>query len=139
MSVRLSILLIVTLNAGNTLQDSDNLILKNTCICSGDTVTYECTVIGTYFGNTVWAGSAFNCSLKEIVLQHRLFPENAYGECNTGSIVGRGLYMGNGTSYTSQLKVTVGSDIIGKSIECFYDGNTGGILLVGVMNITLTG
>ena len=47
--------------------------------------------------------------------------------------------MGNGTSYSSQLNVTVGSDMIGKSIECFYDGNTGGVLLVGAMNITLTG
>ena len=124
------------------MQDSDNSILKNTCTCSGDTVTYECTVIGTYFGNTVWAGSAFNCPLEEIILQHHQFPENAYGECNTGSIVGRGLsvYVNNGTYYyyTSQLNVTINSDVIGKSIECYYDGNTGMTQLVGAMNITLT-
>ena len=98
-------------------------------------------MIGTYFGITFWAGSAFNCPLREIVLLHRLFPENVYGECNTGSITGRSLsvHTKNGTYYyTSQLNVTISSGVIGKSVECYYDGNTGMTSqLIGGLNITL--
>ena len=85
------------MNVENTSQDSDNLIVKNTCMCFGDTVTYECTVIGSYFGNTLWAGSAFNCSLREIILQHHWFPDNAYGMCNGGTIAGKSLRVNNRT------------------------------------------
>ena len=116
------------------------LIQKTTCTCSGYNVTYECTVMGSHFGNTIWAGSAFNCSLEEITLQHLQFPENAHGECNNGYIMGKSIRVVNGTYmyYTSQLNVTISSDLVGKSIECFYDDNTGMKQLVGAKNITIT-
>ena len=33
--------------------------MNNGCICSGDTVTYECTVVGDNGGITVWMGDFF--------------------------------------------------------------------------------
>ena len=33
--------------------------MNNDCICSGDTVTYECTVVGDNGGITVWMGDFF--------------------------------------------------------------------------------
>ena len=99
-------------------------------------VTYECTVMGSHFGNTVLAGSAFNCSLDEITLQHLQFPENAHGECNNGYILGKSIRVVDGRYYTSQLNVTISSDLVGKSIICFYDDNTGTKQQVGAMNIT---
>ena len=101
-------------------------------------MTYECTVTGTLFGNTVWKGSAFRCLLEEITLRHRHFLEEAYGVCNGGSIVGRSLRVENETYYTSQLNVTISSDLVGKTIECYYDDNTNMKQLVGALNITLT-
>lgn len=32
------------------------------CVCSGDTVMYECTVMGDCGGITVWMGDFFQCS-----------------------------------------------------------------------------
>ena len=43
----------------------------------------------------------------------------------------------NGTYYVSQLNVTVNSDLVGKSIECYHDSNAGMKKLVGASNITL--
>ena len=114
------------------------LIQKTTCTCSGYNVIYECTVMGSSFGNTLWAGSAFNCSLEEIILQHLQYPENAHGECNNGYIMGKSIRVDSGIYYTSQLDVTISSDLVGKSIECFYDDNNGMKQLVGANNITLT-
>ena len=43
------------------------------CACPGDTLTYECTVVGA--GSTIWTGSAFNCSNSNymILLLHNRF------------------------------------------------------------------
>ena len=112
------------------------LTQKTTCTCFGYNVTYECTVIGSLFGSTIWGGSAFNCSLEEIILQHRLFPENAHGECNNGYIMGKSIRIDNETYYTSQLNVTITSDVIGKSIGCFYDNNVGMKQQIEEWNVT---
>ena len=78
-----------------------------------------------YFGIMVWSGSAFDCADTggEISLLHSFYNSTeshtrAYGECNNGSIVARGIRIENGT-YISQLNISVSADMIGKNIGCF--------------------
>ena len=91
------------------------------CVCPGDDLTYECTVVGA--GSTVWTGSAFSCSTSnnEITLLHSRFSstQGDYGSCNNGDIVARSLSV-EGNNYTSQLNVTVTYDTAGKTIMCLY-------------------
>ena len=105
--------------------------MNNGCICSGDTVTYECTVVGDNGGITVWMGDFFRCpnGRREIGLLHSDFISGQGGGeysariCNNGNVVGRIVGAENGY-YTSQLNVTLTSDIIGQSIACAYDNGT---------------
>ena len=105
----------------------DKLILRSNCICPGYTVTFaECTVVGRPVGATVWKGTAFDhCANDELNLLHLRFgtDDSEVQECNNGSIIGRGLRVEEGC-YTSELTITVSSDMIGKSIQCIhYDVN----------------
>ena len=59
------------------------------------------------------------------------------GMCNNGSIVAQSLWEQDGC-YTSQLNVTVTTDMIGTSIECVYD-NISSTNTVGSLNITASG
>ena len=113
------------------------LITTDICICPGSSLTYECTVMGTIDGFTIWRGSAFNCEGNEITLRHRLFTSGgAMGECNRGSIVGRSLRIANGSFYTSQLSIRVSSEVIGEGIECLHEDTN--IILIGhaIVNVT---
>ena len=105
------------------------------CICPGQSLTYECTVMGELEGMTVWSGSVFDnyCISCEISLFHRNFDstEGSFGEC--GEIMGRSLRVNinetdgfNSVGYlVSQVNVPVSSNTAGKNIECQYDdGNT---------------
>ena len=115
--------------------------LSDECICSGDTVMYECTVIGDNRGFTLWMGDFFQCSNgnKVLELQHHQFMNIEEGGlpiariCNNGNISGRLIRVENG-SYTSQLNVTLTSDVVGRSIECAYDNGT--IYRIGSLNLT---
>ena len=102
----------------------------NDCTCEGYEQIYECKVTGN--GATIWKGSAFNCSASEIAISY-LFTS---GSCNNGAIVGRLVRAENG-SYTSQLTVSVSSDMIGRNISCFHDigANT---MLIGTSNVAIT-
>ena len=55
------------------------------CVCPGQTLTYECTVMGELEGLTVWSGSLFDhyCNSREISLFHSNFDstEGSFGEC----------------------------------------------------------
>ena len=110
------------------------------CICPGDILTYECTVIGSQLGTTVWRGTAFDCTGGEISLLHSAYAETsvirAYGECNNGLITAKSLSVADSICYTSQLNITISDKVIGKSIECYYDdSNTTTLQLVGAINI----
>ena len=87
-------------------------------------------------GYTIWRGTAFDCRTNEIILRHSHF-NTAAGECNSGSIVGRGVKV-VGKSYTSQLSITVNSDMIGKTIQCVYD-NWATEEVIGTLIITKPG
>ena len=73
-------------------------------------------------GATVWTGSALNCPLAsdEITLLHQRFINGTVRSCNNGATVARSLSV-EGNLYTSQLNVTVASNIAGKNIMCVYD------------------
>ena len=126
--------------AGEGLENKLILTTDGHCICPGDTLTYECVVIGSQLSTTVWRGTAFECTSGEISLLHSSYAESsvlrAYGECNNGSIIAQGLSIADNMCYTSQLNITVSAYVIGKSIECHYDdSNTATLQLVGAANI----
>ena len=93
------------------------------CVCPGDTLTYECTVMGEVA--TIWTGSALHCTStnNEIVLLHSRFGNGQLNSCRYGAIVASSLSVED-NNYTSQLNVTVTPDIAGKTIECASDNGT---------------
>ena len=114
------------------------------CVCPGQSLTYECTVMGELGGQSVWRGSVFDdyCISDEISLFHGNFDstEGSFGAC--GEIMGRSLSASinetdgfNSVGYfVSQVSVPVSSNTAGKNIRCQYDnGNT--FLTVGNMII----
>ena len=88
-------------------------------------------------GATVWKGSAFDCPFGRIILRHTQFASGgAIGLCNNGDVVGRGVLQQN-NCFTSQLNITLRSNLNGRSIECVYE-NVENVTLVGrrVINVT---
>ena len=109
-------------------------------------VIYECTVSGGEgdAATFVWRGGAFHCkhssNENEIILisNHQSSPENASKSCNNGDIIGRSVTVKNtsyGINYTSQLYVSLTSDLVNSWIECVYDSGFNESL-VGSLNIT---
>ena len=110
------------------------------CVCSGDVLTYECTVVGG--GSTVWEGSAFQCSginHNFIVLRHSQFSsaEKPQGVCNNGGIVARAIGAFD-NNYISQLNVTVSPVTNNKTVKCAYD-NLSSVTTVDTTTITIAG
>ena len=90
-------------------------------------------MVGGPGDSTVWRGSAFDCRNNDISLINSRFESGtATGECNNGSIVGQSI-----NCYTSQLNITVSSDMIGKNIECVHDNSTETI--IGTLTIATAG
>ena len=92
-----------------------------TCACPGNSLTYTCTVVGGFA--TRWIRI---CSGNEdITLFHSLFGGGtAVGECNSGSIVGRGVSVVNGNGepcYVSELSFNASSDLNGRIVDCNRD------------------
>ena len=98
---------------------------ESDCICSGDIVTYQCTVCSGLA--TVWEGTAIeNCASNsnEITSAHGNFGKPASDrECSNGRIVGRGLSVDNGC-YTSQLNVTFEPGLQNRTVVCSVDDGT---------------
>ena len=101
----------------------------------GRVLTYTCTVIGT--GNTLWAGTAFQCPANGIILRHERFTESggAVGECNSGAIQGRSIGVEN-SCYTSQLEVTVSATLSNKTVQCVHNSGVG-IDTIGTSVVTV--
>ena len=98
------------------------LELRGGCACSMNSLlTYECTVVGgRASGSTIWRGSALaKCTTQEINLLHSHFLANEM-TCNRRDIVARGVSIGIGGVYTSQLDIKVKPDLIGQAIDCVY-------------------
>ena len=109
---------------------------------------YKCTVMGGLFGgSTVFRGKSspfVNCTgesinQEELTLPHSQFIESqgVKRTCNNGTIIGRSLSVKNGT-YSSQLSITVTSELIGDTIVCAQDNGID-ICEVGMSVINDTG
>ena len=109
------------------------------CTCPGNTLTFECTVVETMWGVTVWQGSALdnNCTSKDIPLLHSRYSSGNGAQGSCGNFIFAKIIKKENGSYTSQLNVTVSSYIIGKSIECVYDDNKGSTTSIGSLNVTI--
>ena len=115
---------------------------NNDHVCPGDTLTYECTVVGDGGGIIVWMGEFFSCpnGKREIELLHSDFTSGqarVYNTqtCNDGNVMGRIIRASaeNGV-FTSQLNVTLTSDTAGRSIVCAHDNGT--THTIGSLNLT---
>ena len=115
--------------------NSFSTLHQNDCLCPGNIVTFECTIVG--FGSTVWRGGAFDCPLGQISLRHSQFASgSAVGECNNGAIIGRSVRVQNNDCFVSQLNVTLLSSLNGRTVECAHDDTTA-ITVIGstILNI----
>ena len=85
-------------------------------------MTFECTIMGSSGGATVWTGIALKCPSDEIVLFHQSFTQlgGTIRSCNNGATVARSHCVRNNL-YTSQLNITVTHDTVGKAVMCVYD------------------
>ena len=123
---------------------------ENECLCPGDVISYECTVVGNSAVNVVWKGSALMCSStnNEIILPLHdrnntslIGRRGYYKTCNNGTISGKIIAAHENGTYTSQLLVysteSTPGTIIGKSIECAYDDGATETT-VGSLNISDT-
>ena len=93
---------------------------KAECICPGDILTFECSVVGGLA--TIWKGTIFNCFSNDIFLRHRRFNDGISGECNDGAIFAQAIGI-TGNYYTSQLNVTVSSEMNNQTVECYRYSN----------------
>ena len=115
------------------------------CLCPGDVVVYECSVMGKPGGFTTFSGKFFNCAEygdhAALVLPHSAFNhsqlQGVNGTCNNGTVVGQSLGVHDGI-YSSQLKIIVTSALIGDTIKCSYD-NGSHTFVVGNSIINNTG
>ena len=135
MSIDQSLILMLLFIPGNCL-----IHVTSSCTCPDYTLTYEGTVMGE--GSTVWKGSVFDCDStnNEITLLHSRFNltnDVAPASCNNGAIVGQGVRVNN-NNYTSQINVTLRSELVGKDIKCSHDNGTS-VSPVGNTSIFITG
>ena len=120
---------------------------ERSCICPGDVVTYECTIISMPYGGTIFRGnpsSFYDCigdsnDPTEIVLHHSQFNDSIQSTCNNGTVVGQSLSNDDNTYYKSQLNITVASELIGDTIECVHDNGTHNDIVIGQSKINNTG
>ena len=109
------------------------------CTCPNRIATYKCVVNGTGF--TLWQGTAFECPASEniIRLRHSEFSNGTMGLCNNREIVGYSIRVGPGGTYTSQLNVSVNSNVINKTIECAHQSSALNITPIDSMTIAIPG
>ena len=112
--------------------------LSDHCICPGQVVSLECTIVGG--GTTVWEGSAFDCSSNdnEIQLRHSQFQnKNLVGQCNDGNILARPFSVVQNNCFTSQLNITVTMRMDGETVVCVHDDG-GNMTTVGTWTVSIT-
>ena len=107
------------------------------CLCPGDVVTYKCTTVKVT--TMIWRGSVFSVlcprDVQELVVVYQdiTFQDSGYiASCNGGAIRASSVRAETESAdlvYSSQLNVTLTSDMIGKSIKCFVDDGTSEIII----------
>jgi hypothetical protein len=93
--------------------------------CPGDVLMYVCDITGP--GNTIWNGTAFYCPSKsnETILRHSQFStlSGTSGSCNDRTVI-RAQSLGTiNRCFSSQLNVTVTSDLNGTTIRCSHSSD----------------
>ena len=88
-------------------------------MCLGETVVYNCSVVGGIL--TLWSGSVIEEDC-EITLIHSEFRRDGGPsfDCNNGDVVGQGVSALN-NCYVSQLSIDVSPGIDGSTVECSRD------------------
>ena len=128
---------IIVIVAEHADAQESSFTITSDCTCPGQTIVLECTVSATSEnagGSTVWKGDFFReCdgTRNNIVLLHSRFTavttfgaSNSIMSCNNGSVIGQILSVDPANvTYTSQLTVIVGLEMIGQSISCEYDSS----------------
>ena len=115
-------------------QSSFKLITKEDCICPGDTIVYECSVIGQ--GSTVYQGHVFDNenSTNEIVLLH-----SRYNSCNVNVTSNSGVILAQSIRiedniFISRLYITYSHELSGRTVSCIYDNGTN-VQVIGNLTI----
>jgi hypothetical protein len=123
------------LSGNYAVENAAKFVQITSCTCLGYVVTYECTVRSGLA--TVWRGGVFNCpsSSNEVYLLESTVNSVT---CNNEMITGRVVRTDEASGfYTSQVSITIGSNLIGKNISCVEDdGSTTEI--IGSATILLT-
>ena len=109
--------------------------LTDECVCPGDSLQLTCTVAGG--GTTVWRVGQ-QCT---IVLDHLRFVNGVTMSCDdivdAPSVTGSSLSV-VGDCYTSQVTITITSDLNGMSASCEHDDGTNNTEYIGNYQIILT-
>lgn len=125
---------IILIGSEAGIQSNMHAVSSTACLCPGDNLHFECTIVGR--GTTLWRGSAF-MTCDYIALLHSRFTQGTSGICNSGSLIGRSVEVGN-DCYTSQLNITLSRELDEHSIECVHDNGTQ-LLAIGTSKVKLKG
>ena len=106
---------------------------------------YECSIMGGFGGSTIFRGkpSPFaDCTGNPnlLSLPHSQFDhesQDVIRTCNDDAVIGRSISIQNGT-YTSQLSITITSELLGDTIQCIHN-NGRSLSEVGSSRINNTG
>ena len=113
------------------------LIKTSDCVCPGQNVTYECTIVDGWF--TVWRWSRTDINDCEIILYHLHYGD--YQLQPACGMVAQGMIMigVNATGYTSQLSIMIPSsnNVDQGIIQCSIDNRITEIL-IGRAKVLLT-
>ena len=137
------IVVLVVVLASNPL--GEVLADSTTCaVCPGDQLTFECMTFGGIA--TIWHGSAFDCGYQdgqklpdEIVLRRSLFNSQVERRCGSNEqIIAQTVGVVNNTYFTSQLNVTVSSDMNNRTIECDTESADGSRMMTNMIRLIVT-
>ena len=110
----------------------NELITTSDCMCPGQTIIYEYSIVGGVF--TVWSGTIMEPGC-EITLRHIDFPFER-GICNNGAVIGQGVEVNN-NCYTSQLTIFLTPDLDQRTVQCSVDTGAS-VTVMGVAQLLLT-
>ena len=115
---------------------SNGLVQLDDCTCLGDSLTYECSILGG--GVTIWNGGAFDCLHNEIQLRHSQFMNSQETDkCNNGTIRAYSIGISEGF-YISQLNITIVQEIINETVECVHRNINSEVTTIGHRIIEIT-
>ena len=115
------------------------LIETSDCMCPGQSITYECTVVVAHGVFTIWTGSIMEAGCEIILINSQQASEFLHQQrvCNGGAVVGRGVEV-HDNCYTSQVTVLLTSDLDHRTIQCSSADTGDSTITIGEAQILLT-